>query len=388
VVYEILKAISQSSSDWQLYFLGLSDGFQKRISVLSELEQISQDYGTWGKSNVASRVAQLLPGPLKAIVREVWRLYRFRLYIPRSLYPANALLGRESILHVHSVLPGLSSLKPRGALVWTEHSKGSLLREIHVQEGSRPTGVLARSLKDEYRFLLERSDLIVFPSLGAKALFEEYTGWEVPSDRFRVVYNGVPDPIKIYGLQPEVEQGLFVTIAQHVPDKGLDLSLEALSLFQSNRVSWRWVIIGGYTSWTRELERLVRKYRLSSKVSLLGSLTHLETMLWLNKAEIVLATPRVGVFDLAILEAMALRKPIIATPVGGVKEALGEDYPLYASDPEKIVALLNLDGDTLNKVGKVNRERYENFFTLSSMIKAYVAIYKKLGSGFRSKELV
>jgi len=373
VTYEILKFLLNIPEKWNLYFLSLSDGFLKKITNPHHLEEIAKDRYDAGKD--MTWVRQLLPGPLRTIAQEVWRFYRYYLFVPSKLASASAVLDQNSVLHVHGVLPGLSSVKTKGKIVWSEHSKGSLLREIHVNEGSPPTGILARSLKNAYKFMLERANLITFPSLSAKELFENYTGWRIPPERLKIVYNGVPDPIKIYNLHPEVEQGLIVTIAEHVPDKGLDLSIQALAL---HRAPWRWVVIGGYTRWTQELERLIAKYRLSDKVLLVGTLPHKEAMLWLSKAEVVLTTPRVCVFDLVILEAMALGKPIISTPVGGIREALGESYPLYASDPEGLASLLSTDKNFLKLVGQRNRERYERFFTLSRMMENYVMIYKEL----------
>ena len=171
---------------------------------------------------------------------------------------------------------------------------------------------------------------------------------------------------------------MVLTIAEHVPEKGLDVALE--SLIKSDR-PWRWVVIGGYTEWTEKFEQLIGQRREKNiQISLLGPVAHSEAMHLLRKARVVLATQRVAVFDLAILEAMALAKAIVATRVGGNVEALGTDYPFWGEDSDQLAHLLQVVFDSPEaaiSVGLRNRKRFVENFTTEKMIKDYGNLYEK-----------
>jgi glycosyltransferase involved in cell wall biosynthesis len=197
----------------------------------------------------------------------------------------------------------------------------------------------------------------------------------------QIVYYGLPDPLEQYptlGAIQNHEEDLVLTIAEHVPEKGLDVALE--SLIKSDR-PWRWVVIGGYTEWTEKFEQLIGQRREKNiQISLLGPVAHSEAMHLLRKARVVLATQRVAVFDLAILEAMALAKAIVATRVGGNVEALGTDYPFWGEDSDQLAHLLQVVFDSPEaaiSVGLRNRKRFVENFTTEKMIKDYGNLYEK-----------
>ncbi len=372
VGYEILKSLIREGCI--PYYLNFSTGKVHRFSSLEELESVSLDsYSASGfLRNAMAWLASINPEAVD------WaRNIRFWIL---SYYTNLHLHGLESkLLHIHGISPALAFSSFRSKqIMWSEHSKGSAIRELHMLRGEPPEGPFASALRRAYMRLLHESSVITFPSWGAVQLFEEYTGWEIPRQRLKIVYNGVPDPLGLYReiLDEKPEEGLVVTVAQHVPEKGLDLAFEAI--VKSDR-PWRWWIIGEPTPWTERFRELLRQNdRSQVRVELLGRLSHRRALALVKRAHVVLATQRVAVFDLSILEAMALGKLIVATGVGGNVEALGENYPFLGQSVEDIAELLQKVYDDFNmfeKVGWRNRERYLSLFTLEAMVSSYKELY-------------
>jgi glycosyltransferase involved in cell wall biosynthesis len=372
VGYEILKG-QLSGGNWGWYFNYVSGEFIT-FRNLHELEGATGSrYGSDDRLRAALR---LMPPLAKDFVKSTVRT-ALGLRVNRLLDG----LG-DCLLHVHGTDPILNYVNlKRNLVIWTEHSKGSALREMHMMSGDPPKGRWAALFKRAYHKMLAQSAVITFPSHSALDLFEEYTGWEVPRERLQIVYYGLPDPLEQYptlGAIQNHEENLVLTIAEHVPEKGLDVALE--SLIKSDR-PWRWVVIGGYTEWTEKFEQLIGQRREKNiQISLLGPVAHSEAMHLLRKARVVLATQRVAVFDLAILEAMALAKAIVATRVGGNVEALGTDYPFWGEDSDQLAHLLQVVFDSPEaaiSVGLRNRKRFVENFTTEKMIKDYGNLYEK-----------
>lgn len=87
-----------------------------------------------------------------------------------------------------------------------------------------------------------------------------------------------------------------------------------------------------------------------------------------------------------LLEAMAMGKPVVATGVGGIPEVLEDKKGGFLVPPgspgQMASGIINLlkDEEMKNKMGKQNRERVENFFSLKIMIGKYEELYEKLYS--------
>ena len=84
---------------------------------------------------------------------------------------------------------------------------------------------------------------------------------------------------------------------------------------------------------------------------------------------------------LSVLEAMAAGKPVVATDVGGIREAVIDEHTGFlvpAEDPqalsEKILCLLR-DRELASRFGEAGRKRVEQVFSLKTMIKGYEELY-------------
>jgi glycosyltransferase involved in cell wall biosynthesis len=86
-----------------------------------------------------------------------------------------------------------------------------------------------------------------------------------------------------------------------------------------------------------------------------------------------------------VLEAMAAGKPIVATDVEGVGEALGPAAAQQVVRPghaEAFAAKLNLilgDAALANALGRENQNRVRELFSIDAMVCAYQKLYASLG---------
>jgi glycosyltransferase involved in cell wall biosynthesis len=86
---------------------------------------------------------------------------------------------------------------------------------------------------------------------------------------------------------------------------------------------------------------------------------------------------------LALLEAMAAAKPLVATEVGGIPEVVVDGETGFLVPPknpealaEKILLLLT-DAELARRLGRHARLRVEERFSIASMVRAYEALYAR-----------
>ena len=85
---------------------------------------------------------------------------------------------------------------------------------------------------------------------------------------------------------------------------------------------------------------------------------------------------------MSVLEAMSCGKPVLASAVGGLSEALGDGSGiLVGNEPSELEAAMTKlleDSDRLSVMGGVARIRYESSFSAEAMWTKYESLYKEL----------
>jgi len=142
-------------------------------------------------------------------------------------------------------------------------------------------------------------------------------------------------------------------------------------------VDLHFVNFGQYTPETQRLLALVRELDIDSRVVFKGIASHSELLKNIASAFLCLHTPRKVVFDLSLLEIMALGVPVIATRVKGNQEALGQKYPLFISleEPKISEEQIEIVLERREIVRQALRTRYEERFTISKMLDEYIKLW-------------
>ena len=208
-------------------------------------------------------------------------------------------------------------------------------------------------------------------------------------DRIMVIPNGIPAPAPARpraAMRAELEIGddgvLALLVATLRPEKRADVFVEALRRAHAREPRLRGAIAGGGP----QLE-LVRTLAgaIPGLVHVLGERSDVVDLI--DAADIVCLTSDFEGLPMTVLEAMALSRPVAATRVGGIPEAVtdGRTGKLVApGDPDAFAeALIELAKKPAvrRSMGDAARSTYQERYTLEAMVERYVAVLADLAGG-------
>lgn len=287
--------------------------------------------------------------------------------------------GELDVVHVHNgrtAFWGALAVKlaGRGACVATQHFiaparasatgiKGKLQNAVHnvVEGGISQHIAISRAVAEA---MLERSD--------------------AEPESVSVVFNGieVPEaPAATDDLPPELRAEI-ACIARLELEKDIPTLIHAVKLLNSRRDAANQVrcVIAGEGEQEAALKALVKEEKVEDTVFLAG---------WITQAAGVLRASQVSVlpsvaepFGLAVLEAMAQHKPVIAVNVGGPPEIVREGETGLLVPPRDPAAM----ADALEKIlespehakamGEAGYERLQAYFSADRMASETLAVYR------------
>ncbi len=211
------------------------------------------------------------------------------------------------------------------------------------------------------------------------------------ADRVAVILNGVPEPVSS-GDRSELRARLGLDFESFVvslvatlrPEKRADQFVTAVAAAHKEESSIRGIVIGGGS----ELNRVAGAARATGGVvKAVGDRDDVGD--WMFASDLVALSSVAECLPLAILEAMALRKPVVVTDVGGLRELVrpGETGLLVPPDAPRefadaIVALAR-DPARAAAMGRAGYERFRNEFTLARMVGDYDRLLSGLLEGAR-----
>ena len=212
----------------------------------------------------------------------------------------------------------------------------------------------------------------------------------VPSEKLVVIYNSVEiseyqGGVDVARIREELEidpaHTVVGTVSRLDEAKGIRYFLQAVPevLIRNSEVSF---LIVGDGSQRRELERLARDLGIESRVIFAGYRPDVVKMLAIM--DVFVLPSLYERFPNAVLEAMAIAKPVVATRVGGTPEAVEDGVTgllVPPRDPkalaEAIIALLQ-DRERAEAMGRAGRERVERYFSAERMVQETEALYEEL----------
>ena len=235
-------------------------------------------------------------------------------------------------------------------------------------------------------------------------LVSEATRWNfAPTAKQTLIYNGVDldafqaSPEEVQDLRsellPDASDASIVAgvVTRITPEKGIHFlvraiaALKGLSLMTGTDI--KLLIVGGPyfqkdIDYMNELKQEVVDLGVEDSIIFTGFLS--DTRVVTSLLDIVLvpsiipeACPR------TIIEAMAVGKPVIATPLGGSKELVTPDTgilvpPEDASAIADAIAILTTDRERLRAMGKASRNRAEQLFSSEKNTALTEAVYAEL----------
>lgn len=196
------------------------------------------------------------------------------------------------------------------------------------------------------------------------------------SAKLETIHNGVMDQSKsnINQLVPNEMVKILMVARFDTPKKHLEL-LEALYLIKD--LNW-YMIFAGDGRLKEQCAQYVQEQNMGHKVTFLGNHSNVSELLM--DADIFVLTSSWEGLPLSILEAMAHGLPIVASNVGGVKEAVRNSengFLIHYNLPE-LLSILIENPLLRKKMGKKSREIYETSFTFERMYYKTFLTYKNL----------
>ena len=203
--------------------------------------------------------------------------------------------------------------------------------------------------------------------------------------RVRVVHNGIDPPADPQppagAAQWRGEGPLLGVLSGLRPGKGLETAIEALERVRA-KVPGARLVIAGEGPERGELEALVAAQGLEGAVQMpgfspdpYGFITALDVFVFPSLAES---------FPYSILEAMATGRPIVASDVGGVGEAIEAGESGLLVPPGDAAALAAAIGELARDpaqaaaMGRAAELRRHERFTLSRMVDGMLGVYAEV----------
>jgi len=223
---------------------------------------------------------------------------------------------------------------------------------------------------------------LVVPVCAYNSRWEKHLG--VPQSRIKVIFNGV-DPEKFYPYKQEKSDRARVSsVGLIYPLKGqLDL-IDAAAILRPefDNLDVRFYGTPADREYFNSCMSKVAEFKLDDCVEFAGSTN--EPWKVYNDAD-VMAFPSISeAFPYAVLEAMSCGAAIVATDVGGVREALGDCGLLVpARTPHamaRAISFLLNNGAERERLGQMARARVLKHFTEEQFLNSYESTYSKLMS--------
>jgi glycosyltransferase involved in cell wall biosynthesis len=205
-------------------------------------------------------------------------------------------------------------------------------------------------------------------------------------DRIVAIPNGVADCagyLDVSGRSRRslgVREGelLLLSMARLASDKGLAYLVEAAAILAEQSRPFR-IVIAGEGPERARLEKLARDRNVHHLVSFLGFRQDVAELLGACDM-VILPSLREGL-SIALLEAMAAGKPIVATGIGSHREIASQaEMAVLAppADPQALAdAILKLAADpaAMVRLGSTARALFEKSYTEERMLNAYRRLY-------------
>ena len=298
----------------------------------------------------------------------------------------------SEIVHANSVRTGILAGLARARAATVVHVRDCLPPGVASTATLRLIGAAATAVVANSRYTAS--------SLGSL----------VPAERVHVVHNGIDlqrwSPGRIDRDRARAALGrageralLLGVVAQLTPWKGQDTAVQALGMLCREGVDAHLLLVGSAKfrspaarydtqGYVRRLERLVAENGLTDRVSWLGEREDVAALV--RALDVVLLPSWEEPFGRAVLEALALGVPVVATDVGGPREIITDGREGLLRPPRdprawaQAIGVLAGDDQLRERMGGLGRRRVQQAFTLDQHVRSVVALYEQAAAERRT----
>lgn len=178
----------------------------------------------------------------------------------------------------------------------------------------------------------------------------------------------------------DTEDKLIVSVGRFAPEKGHRYLIEALNLLKQQDVTWRCTFLG-QGELEAELRALVKEYGLSAQVTFPGFCEDVFSVLL--TADVFVLPSLHESSPNALIEAMGIGMPCIASDVGGIVDLIENEengIRVPSQNPEALTAALHqvlTEPDSAAVLGKNARVTVQKKFNSETSIRKLDEIYQR-----------
>ena len=179
----------------------------------------------------------------------------------------------------------------------------------------------------------------------------------------------------------------LVAVGSLIRRKGYDVLISALREVEKKYSAWELKIIGGGIE-EDNLRRLIAQCHLESKVKLIGRKNKQEIISILRESDVFVFPSRAENFSVAVLEALSVGLPVVATLCGGIKECIDEKNGLLVpvEDTNALAdTIVNICRNIDNYDRKAIAEDCKQRFAPSVIAKQLTSIFEEVVASYHSQ---
>jgi glycosyltransferase involved in cell wall biosynthesis len=197
-----------------------------------------------------------------------------------------------------------------------------------------------------------------------------------------VIHNGVDAAAYKPQPRPEGADPTVIAMARIDPAKDLATFMRAAALVVKELPGARFVVYGDNSvpAYHEQLLALKAELSLGDRFQFAGHCEYVPDC-YAGSDVVALSSVTEG-FPYSVIEAMMCARPVVATDVGGVAEALGDTGLLVPPRaPEALaqaILILLRDGELREHLGAAARQRAEQLFTVDRFVAEYERLYREL----------
>ncbi len=194
--------------------------------------------------------------------------------------------------------------------------------------------------KLKHRLTMSLVDGIITNSRTRKQEYESYK-W-MPNNKIEVIYNGINIPANKPKLDLKEKYNIpknhiiFGAVGRLQRVKGFDTLINASIILLKRNLPIT-LLIAGKGKLRNELQNIIHRERVTDKIRLVGFWEN--PLDFINSIDIFVLSSRSEGMPNVIMEAMALKKIVIATNVGGINEIISNNENGFLVEPNNIDVL-------------------------------------------------
>jgi glycosyltransferase involved in cell wall biosynthesis len=205
----------------------------------------------------------------------------------------------------------------------------------------------------------------------------------LPREKVTTIHYGLDGPPQAWGEnQPSAiaaDAGVLLAVGRLERQKGVDVAVRALARVRERHPNVELVVLGEGPE-RASLERLADD--LDVPVHLLGRVP--DVAAWLRRADVLVHPARWEGFGLALLEAMLVELPVVATNVSSIPEIVVDGQTgllVPRDDPAALADAVATVLDDPRGLGAAGRDRARREFSVARMADRTLDVYRDVAGG-------